>query len=288
MAIKNEVGDEIKEVTSLRTLVEIYGEIASVRMIKVRDFVLKNREFLESISSIFHDALEAYAKKLSDLVKLGKIKKGGKVTFLSHNGKTVAVLISANTGFYGDIVQRTFRKYVEDVRKNNFEVTIIGRLGRTLFSQEESKRPYTFFELPDYGVDESKLSEVIRHLVQYEEIRVYHGKYQSVVTQRPDTFTITAGTPIQEDVKEPEVNYIFEPTVEKILSFFETEIFASLFAQSIRESQLAKFASRILAMDQASQNIKERLSFLNVENLKIIHRIGNRKQLNSMSTILFE
>ncbi len=287
MAIKNEVGDEIKEVSSLRTLVEIYGEIASVRMIKVRDFVLKNREFLAAISSIFHDALEAYAKKLSDLVRLGKIKKGGKVTFLAHNGKTVAVFISANTGFYGDIVQRTFRKFIEDVRKNNYEVTIVGRLGRTLFVEEEPKRPYTFFDLPDYGVDESKLSEVIKHLVQYEEIRAYHGKYQSVVTQKPETYTITAGTPIQEDVKEPLVNYIFEPTVEKILSFFETEIFASLFDQSIRESQLAKFASRILAMDRASENIRSRLSYLNVENLKINHRIGNRRQLNSLSTILF-
>ena len=287
MAIKNEVGDEIKEVSSLRTLVEIYGEIASVRMIKIRDFVLKNREFLAAISSIFHDALEAYAKKLSDLVRLGKIKKGGKVTFLAHNGKTVAVFISANTGFYGDIVQRTFRKFIEDVRKNNYEVTIVGRLGRTLFVEEEPKRPYTFFDLPDYGVDESKLSEVIKHLVQYEEIRAYHGKYQSVVTQKPETYTITAGTPIQEDVKEPLVNYIFEPTVEKILSFFETEIFASLFDQSIRESQLAKFASRILAMDRASENIRSRLTFLNVENLKINHRIGNRRQLNSLSTILF-
>ena len=36
---------------------------------------------------------------------------------------------------------------------------------------------------------------------------------------------------------------------------FETQIFASLFDQSIRESQLAKFASRILAMDRAEQNI---------------------------------
>lgn len=287
MAVKNSVTSEVEEVSSLRTLVEIYGEIASVRMIKIRDFVLKNREFLDSISNIFHDALESYAKKLSDLVKLGKIKKGGKVTFLSHNGKTVAVLISANTGFYGEIVQRTFRKYVNDVRKFNFEVTIIGKLGRTLFLQEEPKRPYTFFELADYGVDETKLSEIIKHLVQYEEIRVYHGKYQTVITQVPSTFTISAGTPIREEVKEPEVQYIFEPSVEKILTFFETEIFASLFDQSIRESQLAKFASRILAMDRASENIREKLSLLKMESLKIGHRIANRKQLNSLSTISF-
>jgi len=287
MAFKGKIDQEINEVSSLRNLVEIYGEIASIRMVKIRAFVLKNRQFLEAITDIFHDSLEAYAKKLSDLVKKGKLKKGGKVTFLAHNGKTVAVLISANTGFYGEVVLETFRKFLEDIRKEDFEITIIGRNGRTLFLGEEPKRPYTFFELPDYGVNELKLAEVIRHLVQYEEIRVYYGQYQSVVTQKPTTFSISAGTPIREEVEEPKVSYIFEPTVEKILMFFETQIFASLFDQSIRESQLAKFASRILAMDRASQNIDKRLKNLDLDKLKLSHGSFDRKQLNSLAPTFY-
>lgn len=288
MAYRGKIDQEITEVSSLRNLVEIYGEIASVRMIKIRAFVLKNRQFLEAITDIFHDSLEAYAKKLSDLVKKGKLKKGGKVTFLAHNGKTVAVLISANTGFYGEVVLETFRKFLQDIRKEDLEITIIGRNGRSLFLAEEPKRPNTFFELPDYGVDELKLAEVIRHLVQYEEIRVYYGQYQSVVTQKPTTFSISAGTPIREEVEEPKVSYIFEPTVEKILMFFETQIFASLFDQSIRESQLAKLASRILAMDRAAENIKRRLSYLKIDRLKVQHRFANRKQLNSLSSTILQ
>jgi len=286
MAYSGKIKKELTEVTSLHTLVEVYGEIASVRMMKIRDFVLRNREFLTAITDIFHDALESYAKKLSDLVKKGKLKKGGKVTFLAHNGKTVAVLISANTGFYGEVVQETFKKFIEDIRSQDFETTIIGRNGRVMFLGEEPNKPYTFFELPDYGIDKSKLAEVVKHLVQYEEIRVYYGKYQSVVTQKPTTFSISAGTPIREDVKEPSVSYIFEPTVEKILMFFETQIFASLFDQSLRESQLAKLASRILAMDRAAENIKKRLSDLKIEGLKSAHRVANRKQLNLLGSVL--
>jgi F0F1-type ATP synthase gamma subunit len=286
MAYLRKIDQEIIEISSLRNLVEIYGEIASVRMIKIRAFVLKNREYLEAISDIFHDTLASYAKKLSDLVKKGKLKKGGEVTFLAHNGKTVAVLISANTGFYGEVVIETFRKFLQDIRKEDLEITIIGRMGRTLLLAEEPKKPYTFFELPDYGVDELKLAEVIKHLVQYEKIRVYFGQYQSVITQKPNTFSISAGTPIREDVEEPKVSYIFEPTVEKILMFFETQIFASLFDQSIRESQLAKLASRILAMDRAAENIKKRLSNLKVDRMQIDHRTMNKKQLNSLSSVV--
>ncbi|OGM24064.1 hypothetical protein A2715_02705 [Candidatus Woesebacteria bacterium RIFCSPHIGHO2_01_FULL_39_32] len=286
MSYKKEIEKEIDQVLSLKTLAEVFGEIAAIRMRKIRDFVLRNREFLSSIESIFRDTLNGYAHKLSDLVHKGKIKEGGKVTFLAHNGKTVAVLVSANTGFFGEVVRETFKKFIEDVRAENIEVTIIGKLGRSFFVQEEPNQPYTYFELPDYGIDSIKLAEAIKHLVAYEEIRVYYGKYQSVVTQKVTTFSISAGTPISGKTQKATVDYIFEPSVEKILMFFETQIFASLFDQSIRESQLAKFASRILAMDRASTNSSLRLKKLNLQKLKAMHNVTNKKQLNALVPVI--
>jgi F-type H+-transporting ATPase subunit gamma len=282
MACEKNIDEEIIKVKSLKTLVEVYGEIASVRVMKVRDSVLENRNFLGAINDIFQDSLASYAKKLSRLLVAGKIKKGKRVTFLAHNGKTVAVLVSANTGFYGEVVGTTFRKFMEEIKDKNVEITIIGKLGRSLFLEKEPKKPYTYFDLPDYQVSQAKLSKVIKHLVAYEKISVYYGKYQSIITQVPTEFTISAGTSVREDVKDPKVQYLFEPSVEKILMFFETEIFASLFDQTIRESQLAKFASRILAMDKAAENIKSDLQKLSLEKLRLEHRLSDRKQLNSL------
>lgn len=262
---------------------EIYGEIASVRMMKIRGFVLKNRDFLTSITDIFKNALASYAAKVISAAKEAAIKKGSRITLLAHNGKTVSVFISANTGFYGDVIQNTFKKFIKDIRHDDVEVTIIGKIGLSLFLEYEPKRPYTYFNLPDYGIDKKRLSEAIKHLVQYEEIRVYHGKYVSVVTQKPDVFSISAGTEVSEEIGKPKVNFIFEPSVEKILIFFETEIFASLFDQSIRESQLAKYASRIMAMDEAAENIKNEIGKLNIERLKIEHRVKNSKQINALA-----
>jgi len=287
MAIEKDIEEEIDQVESLKTLVEVYGEIASIRMMKIRDSVLKNRGFLEAINSIFKDALATYANKLSRLVRTGKLQKGGRVTFLAHNAKTVAVLISANTGFYGEVVQATFQQFVNSVKNQNMEVTIIGRLGRSLFTETLPNTPYTYFDLPDYGIDRKKISEAVQHLVQYEEIRIYYGKYHTVITQKPTMTLISAGTLIGEYVAEPENKYIFEPNVEKILMFFESEIFASLFDHSMRESQLAKFASRILAMDRAGENIRDNLKKLTLEKLKNTHKIANRKQLNSLSSVMF-
>ena len=288
MAYEKDLKDEIVQVQTLKTLTEIYGEIASIRMMKTRQFVLENREFMRSINNIFRDVLASYAVKLSRLVQSGKMKSGGRVTFLAHNGKKVAVFISANTGFYGEIVQKTFKRFLGDIKdQEEMEVTIIGKLGRLLFLDKFPQKPYTYFDLPDYGVDETKLSEIIKHLVAYEEIRLYYGKYQSVVTQKSTVNLISAGTAVSKNIAKPEVEFIFEPSMEKILMFFEAEIFASLFDQSVRESQLAKFASRILAMDRAFETINQRLKYLDLEEMKLSHKTANNKQLNSLSSVMF-
>lgn len=286
MIYQKDIKEELNLLGSLRNLVEIYGEIASQRMKKIRNFVLSNRDFLNAINDIFQAVLNSYSVKVVALIKKGKLQKGSKVTFLAHNGKTVAVFISANTGFYGELTAATFRQFIKDIRTQDVEVTIIGRLGLSIFRENEPKKPYTYFDFPDYGVDMEKLSEIIQHLVQYDEIHAYYGKYYSVVTQKPTMFSISAGATVTEKTA-PAVQYIFEPSMENILMFFETEIFASLFDQAMRESQLAKFASRILAMDEAGENLRNSLKKVNLEKLRLMHRTANIKQLNSLSSVLF-
>lgn len=285
MAYIKDIEQEMLETNSLQSLTEIYGEIAAIRMKKIRSSVLANRSFLSSIESIFKDVLASYTARLSERAARGKLKEGTKVTLLSHNGKTVAVLISANTGFYGEVLKEVYRKFIAEIRKNNFEVTIIGKLGRSLFLEEEPNRPYTYFDLPDYGVDSKKLEEAIKHLVPYEEIKIYYGKYQSIVTQTPEVSAISSGTSISGSAGVPRTEFIFEPSVEKILIFFETQIFGSLFEQDLRESQLAKFASRILAMDKASENIKNHLKTLSLQKLRLVHKLENKDQLGLLSSV---
>jgi F-type H+-transporting ATPase subunit gamma len=288
MSNLKDIKSEISQVNSLNELTQVYGEIASTRMKKIRGYVLKNREFLDAIESIFRDTLKAFSQQLAERIKQGKMQKGENVTFLAHNGKTVAAVITANTGFFGEVVKDTFRKFVSDIKDKNIEVTVIGKVGKGLFTSAFPNRPFAYFELPDYGIDKEKLEEVIRHLVQYGEIRLYYGKFISVVTQKPETRSITAGTSVQNSSDETVTDYIFEPSIEDVLMFFETQIFASLFDQTLRESQLAKFASRIIAMDRASQNIEKKVKDLNLEKLSLAHKLANTKQLNSMGPVVYQ
>ena len=255
-------------------------------MKKTRDSVLKSRYFLKEINGIFEQVKLSYAREARMLAKKRGIVGQEKITFLAHNGKTVAVWISANTGLYGSIVQETFDVFMKEVKKGKSEATIIGRYGLAQFLAEAPNVPYSYFDLPDSGVSSKDLDKIIRHIVQYEAIHVYYGEFINVVTQKPNIFTVTAEISLKDAPRKTERPYIFEPTLESILMFFETEIFASLFDQTVREGQLAKFASRVMAMNQADENIADQLDDLRFEKMRISHRIANRKQLNSITSLL--
>lgn len=289
MATLKEIEEEIAELHSLEVLTRVYGEIASLRMKATRSRVLNSRGFIAAVNEVFQEVLASYRKEVLKIVESKGVKRGQGVTLLAHNGKTVSVLLSANTGLYGEIVRKTFDLFIQDVKQNpETEVTIVGRLGKAMYLAEGMKKPYTYFDLPDHGTDVAQLSALVRHLVQYEEIIAYYGQFQNVLDQEPTKFVISAQTLLADVGKGKEGKareYVFEPHLERILQFFETEIFAGLFEQSVRESQLAKYASRILAMDNAQGNISERLGETSLTKLKIEHREKNSKQLNQLASV---
>ena len=278
----------LNELELLETVTKAYGEIASIRMRNTRDSVLSTRDFLESLLDVFEDVRASYEKEMRKLARKKWLKGKEAITFLSHNGKNVAVLLSANTGLYGEIVRSTFDQFIEEIRQSDSEVTIIGKQGLSLFKAIEPNRSYTYFDLQDYGITQSEIGEIIRHIVQYKEIHMFYGKFHNVLVQKPFKFTISAQMDLDGKTQTHPVRkeYIFEPSLEQILKFFETEMFASLFEQSVRESQLAKFASRILAMDTATQNVQKERGKLSVQKLALQHRVANRRQLNALPGIL--
>ena len=277
--------DKISEQLSvLEIITRAFSELASTHMKHTRTEVLTNREFVTDISLVFDEVRASYADELAKK-QLGSRGKDGKITFLSHNGKTVSVLLSANSGLYGKIVADTFDLFKKEVAQNNTEITIVGRQGLPLFNSLFPKRAYTFFDIEDRERDQGQLSALARHIVQYDEIHLFYGKFHNIVSQTPDVLSISSKidlTPKSGNRRK----YIFEPDIITILQFFESELFTSLLSQTMQESTLAKLASRVLSMDAATDRISQERKKLAKIQMAMIHREANKKQLNSLSGIL--
>lgn len=277
---------QIDDLTILSSLANAYAEISSGRMKKTRDSVVLARDFITEIQAIFKDLQESYRSEFLKLARKKGYKKGEKLTFLSHNGRKVAVFLSTNVGFYGNITQRVFQSFSNEFEKENLEATVVGKLGLAMFLQAFPGKSYTYFEFPDYGDDKNVMGELIKHLVNYDEIRIYYGKFRSIINQYPDKVVITSETDIGEKSDVKHTKYLFEPSLEEIIMFFETEMFSSLFEHVMSESQLAKLASRMLAMDQAGERIKESLAVARTDYTRLVHYMNNKKQLEYLSSVI--
>jgi F0F1-type ATP synthase gamma subunit len=169
-------------------------------------------------------------------------------------------------------------------------VVIAGQLGREMYINKQTKRQFRYFDLVEEGVSINDLRPLIDTLIQFEEVRVFYGKFESFITQQADSVTISGTTPL-EMVKKAEQpkdeKFLFEPSLEEILAFFETQIFALLLRQIALESYLSQIGSRVIALESSTANIEDRLKELNWEKKRWQRELRNRKQLQNLVGISF-
>ncbi len=277
MISKKQIVEETDGLLNLKSLVEVYEEIAAARMQRVRGAVLQSRQFLEGLEEVFRKVKAAY--------KQGK----DNYSTLPKNNKMVSVFVSANSGLFGDIVERTFEMFVDHVKRTNSEVVILGKLGAKMMSDRMPQTLYNYYDFSDDTVDMESFEMIMRYLIQFEKIQVFYGQFKTILSQEPRVSGVSGDAVVVEPEKKPGVtdpdSYLFEPSVSHIVRVFEGEILASIFEQTLHESMLAKFASRMLALDRSIENIESRLSKVKVEAVRVRHKLQNRKQLGTISGI---
>jgi F0F1-type ATP synthase gamma subunit len=245
---------------------------------------LENRNFLLEINSIFQQVKSSYKARINKLMKEKKIKDPSKLTFIKHNGKTVYIFISANTGLYGGIIGKTYNVFVDALKKTPGDVVILGKLGLEMFVSDKIKAPLVYFDFPDNKVDDVILKKIADFIIKYENVIVFYEQFNSIINQSPIVTNIS-GDPLPWEKSETSIHYFFEPSLEKIMEFFEKEIFASIFQQTVSESELAKFAVRMVSLDAASENTKSKLKQAILAKNRLKHQENNKKQLEKFASM---
>lgn len=292
MPQKKIIQEELEALNSIKDLAQSYEEIAVIRMQNIKDSVLKTRDFLANISDVFVDLKSSYQREVKELRE--RQKKGDKTinTNLQKNGKRLLVYLSSNGKLYGSVTQKTYKIFIEEVRKttdSDSDIVIIGSAGKEMYEGAGAPRPFQYFEIPDSNVNMDHIKKLMEKFLQYDQVSVFYGKFGNVVRQSPIETSIT-GDDIFEAETPAEVKredrFIFEPDLQKIFHFFETQIMANLFSQTLLENQLARHASRVNAMEEALVNIDVEEKKLNLMQVRLKHLIANKKQLETLSGVI--
>lgn len=283
---KKSVGEDIDAMRSMKDFISVYEEIAANNMRRIRDAVVKRRDFLAELAALYNEIKASYKKEV-DMLLSKKNPSASSLSFLRKNGKTVYVFFSTNASFYGDIVKNTYAIFKEHYEKEKSDVVVVGKIGKILLDNNMPEVKYKYFDFPDMSMDIKLLKSVVLHIAEYEKIVIFHTKFQTLVRQTPIAFVISENTS-DANVNARQGKYIFEPSLERIIEYFEKEIFSSIFEQTVHESQLSKFASRMVTLDQATENIKRNLSKLEHRQQILLHQMKNKQQLNSMTARLWK
>ncbi len=289
MENKKTIREQLDLSSALQIIAQVYEEISISQIKQVRDSVLNNRKFLDDLLDLINDVKNAYRETLMQMKEEAK-KKGEKLKQEKELDKTLCVFLSANTKLYGDIIQHVFDVFEKAVEAPETDIMIIGRFGRELFREHHIKKPYSYFEIPDNKVYPQDLKPIIFNMVKYRRVVVYHGQFQNIITQKPTMSTIAGhlmseadSVPAQQQ-KETH-HYLFEPSLKEIVNFFETQFTTTLFYQSIHESELARNASRVKAMEESLENIRQNEKKLRITQRLIRKREDNKKQLERMASV---
>jgi F-type H+-transporting ATPase subunit gamma len=289
MISSKEIKESLATISIVNDITEIYQEMANLRLKEISDYVLRTREFLKYLAGVYNHAKSAYIALLSTSKMFNFGKRGYEEgqALIKRNGREIVTLLSSNNQLYGPLILDIWKETLNYLKnnRNKTELAIVGKLGQYLAKESKLENKMFFFELEDDRPSDEKIKKIIEFLRNYEKITVFHGKFITFFNQIPVKSDVSGEITITEELtRSNHKTYLFEPSPQSVLEFFENEVIAVLFHQTILEHQLSKFGSRMIAMSQANQNAKEMIKQLEKEDKRNRQQLANRKQLEAFAS----
>ena len=258
--------------SALKNLTETYEDVAVASMQEIRQATLANREFLAGVGRIHALAKSAYLAQI--LATLGRKQREAALEAIAKNRKSAVVFISGNHSLLGNVVFQTYKVFLDLVGKIECDLVILGAIGRYLASGERPPLTFAYFDLDDFSISESQIKPIVQHISRYQKIFVVYPKFDTVLAQSPAIDDISGGAGAETNLAARK-RYFFEPSAGEVMAYFEGQIIGTLFRQKVLESMLAKFASRLAIMDEATQKIGAIIA-----RQEIWQKVAKRRQEN--------
>lgn len=262
---------------------------AQQRIVQMRPYAVKLQELLSNLSS----SLEG-----SDAVKYYDTRPVQRV---------LVVVVTSDRGLAGSfnsaIVKETYRtiaaKYGQQVAANGVDLIAVGKKGFDLLRKSKYtiiQEHLTLFNNLAYEDVEAIANFVMNAFVnkEYDAVEIVYNRFKNAAVYNT---TVETFLPIQVNQEEDhkkgqknfEVDYIFEPSKEEIVSQLILQSLKVNFYRTLLESNAAEHGARMTAMDKATENAEDLLKALKLAYNKerqatitkeILEIVGGAQALN--------
>jgi ATP synthase F1 gamma subunit len=279
-------GRQIRELieigNSLKLLAGSYSELASIKLKTIRGRVEHNRQFYGELTQVY--------------ALVSKIASSRGIRNTPSQKSTLSLLLTSNYRFYGNINNTLVKYFVVENTKIPGDKLVIGKTGREYLHSIKYFHPFESVIFKNDFPTDAELKSLISKIQSYSQVLIFYPQFQSVLIQKPTVRDITQvqqnSLQMQNNSRIGKVNqifsqkefqeqlsFIFEPEVIKMLNFFDRQIKILLLEETLLEAELARTASRLIAMDQAQNNANDFIK----DNNKLLAQI---KRANHNSQVL--
>lgn len=263
MKNKRQIKRRLNSAGNIHQLTKTMEMVAASKMKRAQQLALSSRKYSEMIYEMATN-LAFFGEKESKL-----LKKSKKIE------KRLAILISTNKGLCGGLNINLFRYFGEFLQKEEGETQFInlGKKGQ-VFLRKYGKNLLADFseEVPWINCSAAIIDLIVEKFLKgkADEVLVVFNSFLSALRYKPVKKRILPIEKLEKTDKEDRfINYIIEPSREKVLERLLPHYLEVVLKSAIYEAEAAEHSARMTAMKNASDNALSLMDNLRLEYNKI-------------------
>ena len=253
MANLKEIRNRISSVTSTMKITSAIKMVSAAKLKKAQDAIT---------------AMKPYSEKLNELMSsFSGVISSSNISYLStvrHVKKVLVVAIASNRGFCGAfnsniVKQAKALKSQEEFSNAQFSFIVIGKKANDVLSKTEDiiQNNDEIFDDLSYENSSIVVDQIIEDFAdeKYDHVQLIYNSFKNAANQivKSEQFL-----PIVNDSEtETFQNYIFEPSMEQIVSELVPKSLKIQLFKALRDSFASEHGARMTAMHKATDNATE-------------------------------
>lgn len=278
MATINEIKEQMTVVHSVGDFAGALQQIATLRMVRLREGVLRSRPFVEEANKLLEEL--GSIKNAMDTEAIMKLEDKYESLYPTSS-RFAVVIITSNQGLTGMYNQEIFKKAEKVIADNpDADYFVIGHKGQEYFSTTAAKKyhvEYYPYEVPDTFTMQD-LEKIVSMFDYYLHVTLVYSRYINSATREVVAISVVSPQPPEEeDPNKKPGKYIFEPDIEQLIKGVSSKLRAALFQQQVFDARLAQNAAQMIGMKTASDNATKMLGDLQLDYNKQRRKMIDKK-----------
>lgn len=253
MANLKEIRNRISSISSTMQITSAMKMVSAAKLKKAQDAITAMRPYSSKLTEL-----------LQNLSATLDADAGGAYSTQRAVSKVLIVAITSNRGLCGGFNSSIIKTTVSNIKENYANATVdlvtIGKKGNDILSKEYKvidNRNDVFDTLTFENVA-GIATQLMEMFVKgsYDKIELIYNRFKNAATQIPQVEQFLPIKPV-ENAEKVNLDYIFEPSKEKIVLELIPKSLKTQLYKAVRDSFAAEHGARMTAMHKATDNATE-------------------------------